>query len=306
MKKSTVRLASVVLCGCILAGCSSSEESTAKKKKSKKSTTQEETEIDTSSEETPSESSSKEPKTSLTSEETTTEESSTPVSSEESSEQSTADSQIVSEWHFDDSYLINALTPEGKKSFGAVPLCPGFEFSYNLQFKSVLSNTFTPKENWMDLEEYYDILYILEDAGERIDAYTLMPYVSNDPNSPFKTFDIMIFEEIPFDPPTETYVIIELNEDVGETVYTREFQEMLYPYIEALFGTDLANIMMYTSDEALGYMRCILPVDGYARAPEYRIQRLVNHHHLEFFIQESTSISKENEHNWDDYTPPTS
>ena len=130
-------------------------------------------------------------------------------------------------------------------------------------------------------------------------------YIPNDPNSPFKSFDIMIFEEIPFDPPTETYVIIELKENVGNNVYTREFQEMLYPYIEALYGKNMADIMMYSSEEALGVMRRIMHVEGYARAPEYRIKRLVNTHYLEFFLQESTRYNNQNDLDFDDYTEPT-
>jgi len=302
MKKKVIDLAIIILCISILAGCSSSGSS-SKKRKHKEKETDEITETEEPSEEETTEEPSTEPtkesETSQTSEETTTEETTTSETTEESQ-----DYRMYSDWLFDDTYYADSQTPEGKKSFGSVPLCPGYEFTYDLQYTSAISKDFTADEP-LNLDDYFFFLDLMIEAGEQVEGYQSLNFIPNDPNSPIEYFDVMIYEEVPYDPPTKTYVIIKVKEDVGDKVYSREFQEYIYPYIEALYGTYMANIMMYSSDVSLGYMRRIMLVDGYARAPEYHIQRLVNSYYLEFSLFESTSMAAVNETGWEDFAPST-
>ncbi|MBR5975087.1 MAG: hypothetical protein IK020_07880 [Clostridiales bacterium] len=324
MKKSALRLAAIVLSLSILAGCSSAEETT-KKKKSKK--TDEATETEETEDPSDDSSENKDAESSETTADTSaTEETSAVVSTEESTTSATEDTiasssedipasssdessdvedGIKNEWLVDDSYFQAAQTGEGKTNFGAYPQCPSFENVYNRFSTQEYQEKFDIVDT-MTLDDYYFFEEITAEYGDTVDGFVSVSIEPKDADSPLKSINVMIYEELPFDAPTTTYVIFELKDGVTEEdVFKREFQEMIYPHVVTIFGKDIADIMVYSSEESLGYMRRVMSIDGYARAPEYRIKRLINHVYLEFYISESTSDYDDKTDHWEDYTPPT-
>lgn len=223
-----------------------------------------------------------------------------------SSEDTSANAEIKSGWLVDDSYFQASQTTDGKASFGGSSLCPGFVGIYQRFSTQEYQEKFEFVDT-MTLDEYEESEMLIEEYAEgEVDGYISIFLEAKDPNSQIQTIGIMIFEEMAYDAPTQTYVIFELRDGVTEEdVFKREFQEMIYPYVETIYGKEVADIMVYSSEESLGYMRRIVEVDGYGRAPDYRVKRLVNHVYVEFNLMESTSKRMAYETGWDDYTPPT-